>query len=144
MTQAQPSASEESFHDAWGRAIEPDDVPVDAAFEACTAPENRQILEVLGDVAGKKVLDLGCGAGEAAVYLAKHGALVTAADASEQMLAVTRAVAAVHGVSVTTRRWHADALQCEDDTFDVVYASNLLHHVAIEPTLRESARVLKK
>ena len=41
---------EESFHEAWAGSINVAEVPVDEAFEACTAPENRIILAKLGDV----------------------------------------------------------------------------------------------
>lgn len=44
--------------------------------------------------AGDHVLDLGCGTGEDALYLAGRGVRVTATDVSEAMLAITRAKAA--------------------------------------------------
>lgn len=40
--------------------------------------------------AGDHVLELGCGTGEDALWMAQQGIAVTATDASEQMLAVTR------------------------------------------------------
>ena len=74
-------------------SINPDEVMVDEFFEACTSPENRIILGKVGNLTGKRVLDLGCGAGEAAVYFAKKGALVTATDISSAMLEVVKKVA---------------------------------------------------
>ena len=71
---------EESFHDDWARSIQPHEVMVDEFFEACTAPENRLIMKKLGDVSGKKILELGAGLGEASVYFAKRGAEVIATD----------------------------------------------------------------
>jgi SAM-dependent methyltransferase len=44
--------------------------------------------------AGNHVLELGCGTGEDALYLARRGVRVTATDSSERMLAVARAKAA--------------------------------------------------
>lgn len=70
----------ENFHDDWAKSINIDEVMVDEFFEACTSPENRLILNRLGNLEGKKILELGCGAGEASVYFAKKGALVTATD----------------------------------------------------------------
>ncbi|MBI4680579.1 MAG: SAM-dependent methyltransferase, partial [Nitrospirae bacterium] len=49
------------FHDNWAESINLDEIMVDECFEACTAPENRLILKELGDLSGKKLLDLGCG-----------------------------------------------------------------------------------
>jgi len=42
------------------------EVRVRAAFEEMTAPENRLILEPMGDLGERRVLDLGSGLGEAA------------------------------------------------------------------------------
>jgi SAM-dependent methyltransferase len=137
------AATEEAFHDSWAESIDVDDVMVDEFFEACTSPENRIILERLGDIRGKKVLELGCGAGEASVYLAKKGAVVTATDLSAGMLRVVEKVASKHGVHVSTRQTPSDALDFPDSSFDIAYAANLLHHVEISPTLAEIERVLK-
>ena len=60
---------EREFHDAWAKVIDRDGIHVPDYFEACTAPENRFILRHLGDIRGKYILDLGCGAGE---NIAKH------------------------------------------------------------------------
>lgn len=134
---------EESFHESWAKSINVAEVLVDEFFEACTAPENRMILGKLGDLRGKKILELGCGAGEASVYFAKKGADVTATDLSAGMLRVVEKLAERHAVSVATKQNASDHLDFPDGSFDIVYASNLLHHVDIEPTLAEARRVLK-
>ncbi len=134
---------EEEFHDSWAESIDINNILVDEFFEACTSPENRIIIERLGDLHGKKVLELGCGAGEAAVYFAKKGANVTATDISTGMLRVLEKVAKRHGTSVTTKQTASDHLDFPDESFDIVYAANLLHHVEIDSTLAEVERVLK-
>jgi SAM-dependent methyltransferase len=40
--------------------------------------------------AGDHILEMGCGTGEDALYLAQHGIHITATDASQEMLAITR------------------------------------------------------
>ena len=135
---------EEHFHDGWARTIAVDDVLVDETFQACTSPENRLILERLGDIRGKKILELGCGAGEASVYFAKQGASVTATDISPGMLDVVQKVSCKHGVTVETKKCSACDIAFPDSSFDIVYAANLLHHVDIEETLSEVKRVLKE
>ena len=134
---------EEVFHDGWANSIDIDQLMVDESFEACTAPENRLIMKKLGDVKGKKILELGCGAGEAAVYFAKKGAQVTATDISSGMLEVVKKLAKKHGVEVETRQTYSHTMPFADGAFDIVYAANLLHHVDIESTLKEARRVLK-
>ena len=136
-------AREEVFHDEWGMSLAPDDVPVVESFEACTAPENRYIMSKLGDVRGLRVLDLGCGAGEAAVYFAMKGAQVTATDISAGMLRLTERVARRYGVRVECVQQNSDQLNFPDNSFDVVYAANLLHHVDLENCLDAACRILK-
>lgn len=136
-------ASEERFHDEWGHSIDPETVPVRECFEVDTAPENRFIMSWLGDVRGLRVLDLGCGGGEAAVYFALRGARVTAADISKGMLDVTRRVAERFGVQVETVQQNADHIDLPAGEFDIVYAANLLHHVNLDRCLSQVTRLLK-
>jgi ubiquinone/menaquinone biosynthesis C-methylase UbiE len=135
---------EEKFHDEWAHSIRLDELMVDESFEACTSPENKFILKKLGNLRGKKILELGCGGGEASVYFAKKGAIVIATDISGGMLDVVKKLARKHKVKVHTVQCRSDKLPFPDSSFDVVYAANLLHHVKHEPTLKESYRVLKK
>lgn len=127
---------EEEFHDSWADSIEPASVLVDESWLAVTCPENRWIREQLGDLRGKRVLDLGCGAGEAAVWFAKQGAIVVASDLSSSFLRLVERVAALHAVNVQTHHGDADALGIPGgEKFDVIYAANLLHHVDTARTL---------
>ena len=135
---------ERQFHDAWASTIDVDGIRVKDYFEACTAPENRFILKQLGDITGEKLLDLGCGAGENSVYFAKKGALCVATDYSPGMVEVALKLAEKNGVKIEGCTANAMELEFPDNTFDIVYASNLLHHLP-EPKLaiREMHRVLK-
>ncbi|MBD1809807.1 class I SAM-dependent methyltransferase [Microcoleus sp. FACHB-SPT15] len=135
---------ERQFHDAWAAAIDVDGIKVADYFEACTAPENRFILRQMGDIRGKLLLDLGCGAGENSVYFAKQGARCVATDYSPGMVEVALQLAAANGVEIEGRTANAMALDFPDNTFDLVYASNLLHHIP-DPkiALKEMHRVLK-
>lgn len=135
---------EQVFHDHWAAAIDVEGIRVSDYFEACTAPENRFILKHLGDVRGKHLLDLGCGAGENSVYFASRGANCVASDYSPGMVEVALKLAEANRVQVEGRVINAMAIDFPDHTFDIVYASNLLHHIP-DPklTLQEMHRVLK-
>ncbi|MEQ9001660.1 MAG: class I SAM-dependent methyltransferase [Coleofasciculus sp. B1-GNL1-01] len=135
---------ERQFHDTWAAAIDVDGIRVADYFEACTAPENRFILQQLGDIRGKRLLDLGCGAGENSVYFAQKGANCVAADYSAGMVDVALKLAAANGVNIEGHTANAMALDFADNTFDIVYASNLLHHIP-DPkiALQEMHRILK-
>ena len=135
---------ERSFHDRWAESIDVDGIRVTDYFEACTAPENRFILHHLGDVAGKTLLDLGCGAGENSVYFARKGAHCTATDYSPGMVEKALKLAAANGVQIEARTMNAMEIEFPENSFDVVYAANLLHHLPDPATaLREVHRVLK-
>jgi ubiquinone/menaquinone biosynthesis C-methylase UbiE len=135
---------ERTFHDRWAESIDVDGIRVRDYFEACTAPENRFILRHLGDVSQKTMLDLGCGAGENSVYFALKGARCTATDYSPGMVDKALALARANDVQIEGRTMDAMRLDFPDDTFDIVYAANLLHHLPdANAALREMHRVLK-
>lgn len=135
---------EKEFHDRWASVIDVDGIRVADYFEACTAPENRFILHQLGDVRGQLLLDLGCGAGENSVYFAMKGAHCVASDYSPGMVDIALKLAAKNGVQIQGKGINAMAIDYPDNTFDIVYASNLLHHIPDpEMTIREIHRVLK-
>lgn len=135
---------EEQFHDKWANSVDPQSVKVDELGTACTMPETRYIIQKLGDLQKLKILEIGCGCGEASVYFAKQGAKVTATDISEGMVKLAKKVAKYHKVNIEGKACSADQLPFEDDSFDIVYAANVLHHVDIDAALREIKRVLKK
>lgn len=120
---------EATFHDAWASATALDAVEVDGAFEAITAMENRFALKIMGDLKGKKILDVGCGLGESAIYFAKWGADVTALDLSPKMIELCLANAARFGVVVEGVVAAAEKLNVPDQIYDIVFAANILHHV---------------
>jgi SAM-dependent methyltransferase len=121
---------EEEFHDAWAEATRFEDVDVDAAFEGPAALEARYLFAKLGDLRGKKVLEVGCGLGEASVAFAKRGAEVTATDISPKMVAFARELARRHGQQIEGAVGAAEDLDLPTGHFDVVYAANTIHHLA--------------
>lgn len=135
---------EEVFHDQWALSVNVNEIEVDNLFETASCAENKQIMQWMGNVENKKILELGCGLGEASVYFAKKGALVTATDLSSEMLNVANKLAERHSVKIQTQKASAtDLSNLEAGSYDMVYAANLLHHVPIEDTLRAVHAVLK-
>ena len=84
---------EREFHDEWAKSEHPEEIEVLERNEAMTSPEMRFITKELGSLEGKKLLDLGCGLGEASVYFAMKGADVTSCDLSPEMLDLTEKLA---------------------------------------------------
>lgn len=135
---------EREFHNQWARSLNWDELLVRENFEACTAIENQYALRELGDLRGKRILDLGCGAGETSVYFALCGAEVFACDVGDIFLQLAKRLADKFGVKLRLAQVDANFLPCRDDYFDFVYGNGILHHVNLLPAAREIKRVLKR
>ena len=120
---------EAAFHDAWADSTPIDDVLVRECFEAPTALENRFILSRMGNLRGKRLLDIGAGFGESSVYFALQGAQVTMTDISPGMVQTGRELARRYGVEVEAVVSQAEELGVAAETFDFVYIANTIHHV---------------
>ena len=96
------------------------------------------------DFKGKKVLEIGCGAGIDSAEFARNGALVTSTDFTDQSVQSTKELMEEAGLPVNVVRADATNLQFEDNTFDCIYSFGVLHHIPnIEKALSEIKRVLK-
>jgi len=93
-----------------------------AAWGMWQLPEDD--LRVLGDVAGLDVLELGCGAAQWSIALARRGARATGLDLSPRQLAHARAAVAAAGVDVTLVEASAESVPLPDAGFDVVFCDH--------------------
>ncbi len=120
-------------------------------------PSTRQADEEMGwrlrmlgvspeDFRGKRVIELGCGTGEYALWYATNGAAsVTGVDLSEGSLALAEQKRAQAGITnATFRRMDVLNLEFPDDSFDYAYSVGVLHHTG-DPArgFRELSRVTK-
>ncbi|HEX9187113.1 MAG TPA: class I SAM-dependent methyltransferase [Vicinamibacteria bacterium] len=105
--------------------------------------EEPVVREVLGDVAGLRVLDLGCGTGRHSLWLAGRGAAVTGVDFSEGMLEEARGKPGADFVRFLAHDLH-QPLPFEDGTFDRVVSGLVLEHLKeLDPFFAEARRVLR-
>lgn len=79
---------------------------------------------------GLRLLDIGCGGGLVSEPMARLGASVVGADASERNIGVASLHAAEAGVSVDYRATSAEDLATAGEQFDVVLALEVVEHVA--------------
>jgi ubiquinone biosynthesis O-methyltransferase len=106
--------------------------------------ERELILELVGDVRGLKILDVGCGDGALALELWKRGASVTGIDASAAMIDAATARAKAQNADITFRVALAEHAPFLDQQFDIVTAVTILCFVGdAAPVFREIARVLR-
>jgi SAM-dependent methyltransferase len=69
---------------------------------------------------GERVVDVGCGTGNAALLAAERGAVVTGVDPAQRLLDVGAATAADRGLEITFVLGEAAAMPLEEDRVDVV------------------------
>lgn len=107
--------------------------------------DQEQVLAAfLGDVTGRRILDMATGTGRAALALAKRGAIVTGVDASREMLNVARTRAADAGLAIEFAEGDAHALAFPDRAFDAAVCLRMLLHVPDwREALSELCRVTK-
>jgi 2-polyprenyl-3-methyl-5-hydroxy-6-metoxy-1,4-benzoquinol methylase len=78
-------------------------------------------------IAGKKVLEVGCGMGLHTELMARAGARVTAIDISPKSVAATRARLEVRGLEAEVRELDAELLDLENE-FDFIWSWGVIHH----------------
>ena len=133
--------------DVWDRVAGRDranGVTADVVTYAPGGPTEAD-LRLLGDVNGKRVLDIGTGSGANAVALARQGAHVIAIDRSDAQLAAARKLATATEVRV---EWHecdaADLAFLRADSIDLVLAAGVAGEVEdLDRLLRQVHRVLR-
>jgi SAM-dependent methyltransferase len=94
--------------------------------------------------AGKRVLEVGCGAGTDLVRFARGGAIVAGVDLSPSAIALARRNLEQQGLTADLREADGEHLPFADDSFDLVYAHGVLQYTANSRALAaECRRVLK-
>jgi SAM-dependent methyltransferase len=135
---------ERDFHDRWANEVDPATLDPMRLASCPTTPETTHAFRALGDLTGRRVLDLGCGYGETSVYLALLGARVDAVDISPRMLEVARQLAERHGVAdrIAFHAAPGEQLPFADESFDAVFGHDVLHHLDLDRAGAEVHRVL--
>jgi 2-polyprenyl-6-hydroxyphenyl methylase/3-demethylubiquinone-9 3-methyltransferase len=105
----------------------------------------RDVLAGQGiDVAGKLVVDVGCGGGLLAEEIARLGVDVIGVDPSPNSIETARRHAASGGLSIDYRIGRGEELPVADSVADIVCCVDVLEHVTdLDSVIAETARVLK-
>ena len=95
-------------------------------------------------LAGKDVLEVGCGSGIAVQLFAEAGANVTAVDLTPWAVATTRSRLDAFGLEADVFEADGEQLPLNDDAFDLVFSWGVIHHSTdMERALSELVRVCR-
>lgn len=133
----------------------------DAAAAAYQAEQGRQLVEagglawgvwqipeselhMLGDVAGRTTLELGCGAAQWSIGLARRGATAIGVDLSEEQLKEAWVAAREAGVALRLIHASAEAVPLPDASVDIAFCDwGALRFADPERVVPEAARLLR-
>jgi SAM-dependent methyltransferase len=105
---------------------------------------HRAVLERLDPKSGQRLLDLACGTGAVAELAAAAGAEVVGVDIAPALIEQAKERAAERGLEIDYRVGDAEALELEDQSFDLVGSTcGVMFAPDHEAVARELARVTK-
>jgi ubiquinone/menaquinone biosynthesis C-methylase UbiE len=131
---------EQEFHDAKARDGVDDFYGYGALHEA-----DEHLISALGELNGKRILEIGCGDGGTTVRFARSGAIVTAVDISGEMVELTKRRAASEGLqnAVIGIVAGVEDIEFQPESFDIVYGHSILHHLNLDIAVPRFVRALK-
>lgn len=107
--------------------------------------ESPVLIGPRGSLAGKRVLEIGCGRGVGMESLLSLGAAhVTGFDLDLKMVALAQERVAKYGDRAHVFVGDAEAIDASDASFDAIVDYGIIHHITNwQKALKENARVLK-
>ena len=119
--------------DRYTDGVEWNDFYSERKYEAPFVIQNRlpdeNLVEILNNNQIKSALELGCGEGRNAVYMAKNDVTVSAVDLSDKAINNAKIFANENSVSIDFKCGNVFDMQFEN-LFDFVYDSGMFHHLA--------------
>lgn len=98
---------------------------------------------LIRECSGKDVLEYGCGSGSVAPLLAPSAGRVTGIDLSAVAIDQARSAATAKGLDIDYRVMNAEAMSFDDESFDLICGSGILHHLDLRAAYGELARTLR-
>lgn len=136
--------AEEEFHDTFAKEIKITDINIAHFVSSTVVPQNIYALKVLGDVRDKKLLEIGCGAGEFSVYFALKGAKVTSIDISSGMLNKSKELSRHYEVEnkISFIKSAAEIFKPASGYYDIIFGQDILHHTNIPMVIKQMQTIL--
>src|SRR6476469_977138 len=107
-------------------------------------PASAHVVDLAQLVRGERVLDIGCGTGNAALCAARAGGEIVGLDPAVLLIEVARERAAAEGFEIDFVVGQAESLPFDDATFDVVMSVfGVIFTADPDRAIREMLRVLR-
>ena len=101
--------------------------------------------DLLGNIKGKTILDVGCGKGSLSFYLAKRGANVIGIDLSQNFIEFCQKEVKRRKLNIDFKVMNAQIPDFEDESFDIIVGFRIIHHLPdINLFFKECKRILRK
>ena len=120
-------------------------IPTSSAHWGVHAPDESK-LNLLGNVKGKKILEVGCGGGQNSIALTKRGATCTGIDISKEQLKYAENLAKKEKVKVKFLKCNFQNLhRFKQNSFDIAISAWAFQYSPdLKKLFREVYRILKK
>jgi len=117
-------------------------IPTDDVYWGEFVPSETR-CRVLGDVRGKRILEIGCGGAQNSIALWKWGADASGIDVSTKQILYAKRLARHEDAGVNLLVASMENLPFRDETFDIVMTAISLHYtLGFDTTVAEVNRVL--
>lgn len=133
---------EQDFHNK--RFGESDSVRAPTSkYYAVMRPVKDRYKQMIADsCSGKRILEYGCATGGTTFRWARQGAKVIGIDISDEAVKIANESAKEQGLDITYAVMNAEALEFPAKNFDMVVGTGILHHLDLNKSYSELARVL--
>ena len=123
----------------WFESIDRDFLAASTHLSTGAVPFDRVIP--IDRLAGKRVLEIGCGMGLHTQLMAKAGARTVSIDLTDYAVETTRRRLQLSGLEGEVRQMSAESLEFESASFDFVWSWGVIHHTAsTSSAVRQIAR----
>lgn len=137
-------AKERNFHDQRFRDHDEDVRDALGKYYSVYTLNTVRYNELLGRyLPGADVLEYGCAKGEKSLHWAKAGARVKGIDISDEAVRIANDEARQAALPAEFFAMNAEQMDFADESFDVVFGEGILHHLHLDQSYAEIARVLR-
>jgi len=107
---------------------------------------NEKYFKLLGNLKGKKVLEIGCGGAQCGIAMAKQGAEVTGIDISEEQLKFAKRLAEKNKVKINLIQGSfQDLSKMNANSYDLAFSAFAFHYSPdLKKLFKQTNRILKK